>query len=255
MKIVICGSSFFKEKMIECKEKLIKIGHEVIIHPDYESFVRGEKQEIWNKIQKEHYLAKKENDYIKWYYNAIVNSEGILVLNYDKKGIKNYIGGNTLMEIGFAHTRNKKIFLLNPIPEEISYADEIKAMYDVIINGDLLKIPLESEKSEESISLSQIARESEKIEQEIGLTFDDILNKLTQELGEFNDAVQKFRGRFCRKKEETNEHIKEELGDLILNIASICRKIEINPDELNLFAENTLNKFKQRKEVYKENLK
>ena len=57
------------------------------------------------------------------------------------------------------------------------------------------------------------------------------------------------------KKEETNEHIKEELGDLILNIASICRKIEINPDELNLFAENTLNKFKQRKEVYKENLK
>jgi len=35
---------------------------------------------------------------------------------------------------------DKKIFLLNPIPEEVSYKDEIKAMADVIINGDLSKI-------------------------------------------------------------------------------------------------------------------
>ena len=39
-------------------------------------------------------------------------ADAVLVLNYDKKGIKNYIGGNTLMEIGFAHVLNQKIFLL-----------------------------------------------------------------------------------------------------------------------------------------------
>ena len=63
-----------------------------------------------------------------------------MVCNFDKNGIKNYIGGNTLIEIGFAHVNNKKVFLLNPFPEEVSYVDEIKAMTDVILKGDLNKI-------------------------------------------------------------------------------------------------------------------
>ncbi len=139
MKITICGSSAFKNEMIDYKKKLIEIGHEVIVHPDYESFVRGEKKELWDIIQQDHAKAKKENNYIKWYYNSIVSSDAILVLNFDKKGIKNYIGGNTLMEIGFAYINEKKIFLINDVPE-ISYADEILAMYDVVLNGDLNKI-------------------------------------------------------------------------------------------------------------------
>jgi len=43
MKITICGSSSFKEKILEYKKLLEKLGHEVIVHPDYEAFVRGEK--------------------------------------------------------------------------------------------------------------------------------------------------------------------------------------------------------------------
>ena len=64
-------------------------------------------------------------------------SDAILVLNYDKKGIKNYIGGNTLMEIGFAHILNKKIFLLNPIPDIDFYKSEIEATKPIILNGNL----------------------------------------------------------------------------------------------------------------------
>lgn len=139
MKITICGSGAFKKEMVEYKQKLLELGHEIIVHPDYEAFVRGEKQALWNKIQNEHATAKKENGYIKWYYDAIVSSDAILVLNFDKKGIANYIGGNTLMEIGFAHVNGKKIFLLNEVPK-VSYADEILAMYDVILKNDLAKI-------------------------------------------------------------------------------------------------------------------
>ena len=73
-------------------------------------------------------------------YDAIFNSDAILVLNFDKRDIKNYVGGNTLMEIGFAHVNDKKIFLLNPIPEDVSYVDEIKAMVDNILEDDLNKI-------------------------------------------------------------------------------------------------------------------
>lgn len=137
MKITICGSSTFKKQMLEYRDKLFAMGHEAIVHPDYEAFVKGEKQEIWNQVVNgEHAEAKKAQGYIKWYYDAICSSDGILVLNFDKKGIKNYVGGNTLMEIAFAHVNDKKIFLLNEIPEDVSYSDEIKAMYDVVLNGD-----------------------------------------------------------------------------------------------------------------------
>lgn len=43
------------------------------------------------------------------------------------------------MEIGFAHVNNKKVFLLNPVPD-LSYSDEISAMTDIILNGDVNKI-------------------------------------------------------------------------------------------------------------------
>jgi len=70
----------------------------------------------------------------------IKKSDAILVLNYDRKGIKNYIGGNTLMEIGFAHVLEKKIFLMNPIPDIEYYRSEIEAVRPVIIEQDSDKI-------------------------------------------------------------------------------------------------------------------
>lgn len=45
------------------------------------------------------------------------------------------------MELGFAHVNNKKIFLLNPIPQ-MNYSDEIAAVQPVVINGDFSLIAL-----------------------------------------------------------------------------------------------------------------
>jgi hypothetical protein len=78
-------------------------------------------------------------DLIKRYFKLIGESDAVLVLNPDKKGIANYIGGNTLIEMGFAYVLDKKIFLYNPIPE-MSYTDEIKAMKPMILDGNLDKI-------------------------------------------------------------------------------------------------------------------
>ena len=82
-------------------------------------------------------------DMIMRYWNLIKDSDAILVLNFDKNGLKNYIGGNMLMEMGFAYGHGKKIFLYNPIPERserMHYVDEIMDMKPVVINGDLSKI-------------------------------------------------------------------------------------------------------------------
>jgi nucleoside 2-deoxyribosyltransferase len=82
-------------------------------------------------------------DFIKRYWDFIKNSDAIFVLNMAKKGIANYIGGSTLIEMGFAYGHGKKIFLYNPIPkksEQIHYVDEIKDMKPIIINDDLSRI-------------------------------------------------------------------------------------------------------------------
>jgi len=140
MKMTICGSSVFRKEMVDYKEKLERLGHKVIMHPHYIQSVKGKRKDIISRMNNgEHAEVKKENNYIKWHYGAIKKSDAVLVLNLDKKGVKNYIGGNTLMEMGFAHVLNKKIFLLNSIPK-MNYTDEIKAMTEVVLEGDLSKI-------------------------------------------------------------------------------------------------------------------
>ncbi len=136
MKITICGSVRFRKEMVEVRDQLNKMGHKGIICPVMEDLALGRNPELMKRIKEDHGQVKRKEGYIKWYYKAIADSNAILVLNYDKDGIKNYIGGNTLMEMGFAHVKDKKVFLLNPIPEKVSYTDEIKAVTDVILNGN-----------------------------------------------------------------------------------------------------------------------
>jgi len=139
MRITIVGSISFRKEMVEYRDKLNALGHEAIICPVMEDLAFNRNPELMKKIETNHAQAKKEGGFIKWYYNAIVNSDAILVLNFDKKGIKNYIGGNTFMEMGFAHVHDKKIFLLNPVPE-VSYKDEILAMLTEVLDRDIARL-------------------------------------------------------------------------------------------------------------------
>jgi len=129
MKIAICGSMSFAKEMILVKKELEKRGHIIIIQDDVEDHANG-------KILDEDKWKKLEIDPLKNYYKEIHNSDAIIVINIDRKGITNYIGGNTLIEMAFAYVLNKKIFLLNPIPK-LSYEDEIFAMKPIIVNNNL----------------------------------------------------------------------------------------------------------------------
>lgn len=140
MKITLCGSVKFADKIVELYRQLEELGHEPMMHEEMFKIADGTAKELIEGINADHAQIKKENDFIRWWHDCIKSGDAVLICNFDKKGIKNYVGGNTLMEIGFAHVNNKKIFLLNPVPEEVPYADEIKAMFDEVIEGDLGKI-------------------------------------------------------------------------------------------------------------------
>ncbi|MDD5626852.1 MAG: hypothetical protein PHW01_02520 [Patescibacteria group bacterium] len=136
MKIGIIGSMQFTEKMLEVREKLRELGHDAFLTDSHKAMVGKTDDEI-EKIK----LHQKYNmDAIRKFWKMMQGADAVLILNLDKNGIKNYIGGNTLMEIGFAHVLNQRIFMLNPIPEMPYCKTEIEAVKPIILNGDLTKI-------------------------------------------------------------------------------------------------------------------
>lgn len=144
MKITICGSINRSDKMIEVGEELEKLGHTIELPYATKEIKAGVlNQEEFNKHKEQFgdakYRDKAPNDLIKEHWNYINQSDAILVVNVEKNGFKNYIGGNVFLEMGFAHVLDKPIYLLNDIPE-IGYKDEIVAMKPIILNGDLTKI-------------------------------------------------------------------------------------------------------------------
>lgn len=131
MKIAIVASMKFSKEMIDAGNYLNKIGHSTILPVGVEKHIDNEalkKEEDAN--------TKIKGDLIRGYYKKIDSSDALLVLNYDKNNISNYIGGNTFIEMAFACVLKKPIYLLNSIPK-ISYSTEIEAMEPIVLNGEL----------------------------------------------------------------------------------------------------------------------
>lgn len=136
MKIGVVGSMQYTEKMMAARDELIELGHDAFVTDLAEPFV-GKTDEEKERIK----IDQKQNlDAIREFWHKMQGADAILVMNLDKHGVKNYIGGNTFLEMGFAHVLNQKIFLLNPIPEMPYYQTEIVAMKPVVIYNDLTKI-------------------------------------------------------------------------------------------------------------------
>ena len=140
MRIYVLGSTTFVKEMVAIVKKLKKRGYDGWIHPHYINYVTQKNHPHLKRIKDgEHSQVKIENDYIRQHYEHILESDAVLVVNLKKNGIKNYIGGNVLMELSQAYVNDKKIYLLNPIPD-MFYKEEIVAMRPIVINGDFDKI-------------------------------------------------------------------------------------------------------------------
>lgn len=126
----------FSDEMLEIGEELKKLGHE----PVYSGFIERYAGLADEEIEKRKLEDKFENDASKEFWSRMDGVDAILILNYDRKGIENYVGGNSFLDLGYAHHKGIKKFLLNPIPEIDLYKTEIEAMAPVVLNGDLALI-------------------------------------------------------------------------------------------------------------------
>lgn len=126
----------YAEKAKEIQTWFIDHGHEAFPSSFNEQYI-GLSDDEKEVLKLKH---KYEHDAIREHWSVIEKSDAVLVLNYDKHGVANYIGGNSFLEMGFAHILKKPIFLVNDVPDISYYKTEIIAMKPAIINGDLNKV-------------------------------------------------------------------------------------------------------------------
>ncbi len=150
MKITICGSIGFYTEMERVRDVLRTGGHEVKIPElalEAPAKFGGDKKVYFGKYIEDnggidafpagHEIWDLKEGAINDHFRKIEWCEAILVVNEEKRGVKGYVGGNTLIEIGVAFYLGKKIYVLNPVPAELSYKQEILGMKPTMLNGDL----------------------------------------------------------------------------------------------------------------------
>lgn len=142
MKITLCGSIDHHKQIGEIAVELKKLGHDLLLPDSVERILGGEVDHTAVDAYKSNFsddARKRKYKIMMAHMDKIKSSDAILVCNFEKKGIPNYIGGNTFLEMGGAMIYKKPIYVYNPIPE-VGYKDEITGMLPIVINGDLKKI-------------------------------------------------------------------------------------------------------------------
>lgn len=129
--VVICGSMSFYPNMVEQQSLLRALGvKSVIPSPD---------TDVFQILNEEESLSAKRSASMK-HIRRVRDGKtfGILVLNFDKHGIADYIGANSFAEIAVALAHYKRIYLYQGVPT--FYRDELIAWGAVPLNCDLSRL-------------------------------------------------------------------------------------------------------------------
>lgn len=132
MKVFVICSKTFYDRIPDIKEILEARGHVVYLPNCYDN--PGKEAEVRQLGAQEH--AKFKAEMFKQSEELINQMDAVLVLNFTKNGLDNYIGGATFLEMYDAFRMGKKIYLYNPIPTGM-LQDEIIGFNPVVIDGDI----------------------------------------------------------------------------------------------------------------------
>ena len=132
MKITICGSMHFFDKIIALKKTLEELGHSVET-PDREGLDTD-----YSKLSDQEQIDLKQK-FIDGHIEKIKRSDAVIIANYPKNGRENYIGANSFLEMGIAYTLGKKIFLLHNIPDQENSV-EIRGLKPSALGGDMSRL-------------------------------------------------------------------------------------------------------------------
>jgi len=97
------------------------------------------KVKTWHNNSKHFHIKRQKAD---GHFGEVAKGDAILIVNDDKFGMPNYIGPNATMEWGLAYYLGKPVFILNGVPKDSNYYEEVYGMSTAVLDGDLSKIKL-----------------------------------------------------------------------------------------------------------------
>ena len=132
-KLCICASLSFGDEVNKVAAQLKELGWEVLLP-------NGIINKLIEQPDFDPVQAKIDTDSNHAHVDKVRDADVVLVCNYSKNGIKNYIGANSFAELFCANYFNKPIYALNPLPDQPYIHDEIMSFGIKVINGDLSQI-------------------------------------------------------------------------------------------------------------------
>ena len=135
MNIFLCASKYNYHHVGPIKTALERKGHRVTVPNSYDN--PGKEEEVRTKNPEEHRRWKA--DMLRDQGEKVKANDAILVLNFEKNGQPNYIGGATFLEVFKAFELGKKIFFYNPLPNN-NFEDELLGMGPIVLGGDIDQI-------------------------------------------------------------------------------------------------------------------
>ncbi|MDP3901107.1 MAG: hypothetical protein Q8Q38_02095 [bacterium] len=137
--IAICCSASFYKQALEVQEQLRTRGFRVLVPNTANTMKRTgdfkvEHYKTWYKNPADY---KRKAKLMRQHFKKVIEADAILVLNYRKKGMEGYVGGNGLMEMAIAFHYKKPIYVLNPVSESSPLYEEILGMGPVFLKGNL----------------------------------------------------------------------------------------------------------------------
>jgi nucleoside 2-deoxyribosyltransferase len=130
--ISICGSMQLFEEMQLLQADLRRQGFDVFL-PEAE-----EGENFYATLPEAEKPAMKKH-FIDAHLRKIRESDAVLIANYPRRGVKGYVGPNTLIEIAFAYALGKPIYLLHRMGEQ-PCKDEVDGLAPTVLNHDLSRI-------------------------------------------------------------------------------------------------------------------
>lgn len=142
--ITLCSSAAFYKQLNDVRQKLEARGYGVLAP------ITATKMQESGDYDVSHYKTwfgnaddyHKKATLMQTHFEEIAKGDAVLILNYEKHGTANYIGGNVLMEMAIAFYLGKPIYVLNDIPAESPFLEEIIGLGSIPLHGDLQALTL-----------------------------------------------------------------------------------------------------------------
>lgn len=133
---LICSKVFY-DKIPPIKEALEHAGHQVTLPNAYDD--PGTEARYHELGSEAH--AEWKSKMFHHSQEVIEGIDAVLVLNFEKNGQPNYIGGATFLEMYDAFRLGKTIYMYNDVPDGM-LKDEINGFGPILLHQDLAPILL-----------------------------------------------------------------------------------------------------------------